>query len=606
MPNPRTPFGKRAEAVKRRFQGLSRDEAAKGLAGAGVVTNAMKEFGERAESDGLERAAETFGVHETIENLLNQARSMRTLGLQFSEVTVGIKMHEQMEKLKIPKERRVAVLKAMMTIAGSNRPKRFIDTMIELAEHVESAGISYGGAVPRFDENVRRIAEKGEEERRKTRESAAKKEEGINRISMEQQAEVKRVEEEQERKLRRATEVEQKKAETAKKETDAARERRKTIERETGKKEKALEEIHEEVGRASKDLEKMRSDKKNLLDRAEEVARIDEVFTRYGVLLPEKKAAVLREVEKLGEDPKVVVELIESYGGLRRAVSEVKSKLVQPRKVLRQIGSETRKASRRLDKTQLKVGEAKQRLSDTKTQAKKAKRRLRYFVGRAAEAEGVRASLGSLRGAEAERKKNLEGLERRLSETLGKIAAVEKVDASIEGLKGAEASHRKALKRVGARLSRKEEELRATIVDIAKAHEVGESLDKLEQRMKELDADVISMTTKRDVSQRKDENEKKEMEGKIEGLSEELDKVTSQLDSLDAEVSNRISSLKPIADAYKFVAEGIGEPEVVVPLIKTFLANVVKWEAGRPGHGIVSTTEVSEGARMILMGLGLP
>jgi len=596
---------------------MSRDEAAKGLLAGGGVTNAMAEFDDLANDEGLDRAAETYGVHELLELLLNQSKEMKKLDLQFSDVEVGIEVQGLLDKLNIPREKRVDVLKAMGTIVKNDRPKRFIETTMELAEHVDSGGISYRDAVPRYDENIKRIMEREEEERRKTREIAANEQAKTIRISKEQQAKVKRAEEEQEERLRKATKTEQEKlkkvtkaeqekSERARSLAKAATRRTESIEKATEKRIAALEKTSEALDRASKSLDKTRSEEKDLLERAEEVTQIDGTFAKYGVLLPEKKAAVLKEVERLGGDPKAIVDLIEAHGGLQRAVNEIKRKIAAARKALRLIGRDTRKASRGFDKTQSRLEEVQQKLKHTRADVRKAKRSLRYLLKRTAQVEGAGASLKSLRNMEAERTKELEDLSEKLSKTLKKVAYVEKVSADIDGLKRARDSRKKALRRVDARLSIAKGELKATVAKIAKAHALGQSLDELESRRKELDKEVRSMTVERNTLQRKYADEKNEIEHRKETLLREIGEAAGQLDSLIEDVEKEISSLRPIADAYKFIAEGKGEPEVVVPLTKAFLDNLVKWEAGRPGFNPVRRTNISTGAHMILTGLEVP
>gem|GEM_PF-5208947 len=58
MVNPRTDFWKDQQVVRRRFQGLSRDEAAAGLMSTGGASRAMDAFVEFAESD-IARALDT-------------------------------------------------------------------------------------------------------------------------------------------------------------------------------------------------------------------------------------------------------------------------------------------------------------------------------------------------------------------------------------------------------------------------------------------------------------------------------------------------------------------------------------------------------------------
>jgi hypothetical protein len=492
--NPRTVVYKEQEAVRRLFLGYNRDEAAKlpserkQLVATGVVSRVKGEFIGSAVRDGLMAAADAYGVRDLIEGLLDNAKDMRRQNMTVSDARLGIDEHFLMDRAGIPLQRRPEVTKALGVIVKAPNPKKVLNILIELSVNVEENHLSYDDAVPNYLENVKKIRETEERERQKTLEDAQTKEAEIRRVSKEEEARVRRTTQKETAKLAKVRREEEGK-------TEAARDEKIRLEKCIKSDKKLQGQTKTELQKVRDELRGVKEAMKDILARADMVQSMNEEFSKLGVTKPEEKAAVLREVEQLGEDPKTIAEVLREYKGVRVGLHKAALRTKHERKKFRSIEHSIREYNRSLERTIAKQQKADGNLTSTKIEARKARNHLKYIIRKTAAFEGADSSLSGLRSAIVARQVTLKDLttktevaQGRLDYILAHVAEAEGVEASIAGLKGAEAAVKESLQS-------KKDELDGIIRTIARAHGAEPTLAGLERRENAFQQSIKNLST---------------------------------------------------------------------------------------------------------------
>jgi hypothetical protein len=500
--NPRTPFWVRKEIVRRRLSGYSRDAAVKGLAAAGVGSEAMREFVEMGERDGLMNAAREFGVGDIVNDLLRQSKVMQDHGDSFDDVDLGIEVSRLFDALNVPKNMRREFTKALRTAVKTKRPASFVKTSVELAEHVEQhPEHTFTSAVADFDQRVADIEAKEKSEREKTEAEARK----VTDAEASRLAKLRQREEE----LTRNAKVE-----------------RARVDAETAEQNRILRSLKLELDSTTEEL----SNKRRLLKRVEKVEQMDTMFAKQGVTAPEEKAAVLLEVQKSGGNITALVHATREYRGLDRGLKTVTEKLGKARGKLRDTRTAIREHDKELERTLKKESEAEERLGQYRINARSAKNHLKYLIRKTARVEGLGASLKELGEAIQIRKTNLEVLQGRTAyqegsynAIVGRVSEAEGCEKSINGLKES--------------IARRQGELDDIVRSIAKTHNSEPTLRGLEIREATLNRSVLLLTKRESdliVSVRVKTDEVSKLQNQKNELDDFFRTVPKTLESIEA------------------------------------------------------------------------
>jgi myosin heavy subunit len=443
-------------------------------------------------------AADAYDVRDVVEGLFDNAKDMRRLRLTFTDVKLGIDVHDLMDRANVPLQKRPEVMNALGAIVREPNPKKALNTAVELTRHVEANHLSYDEVVPGYDQHVRGIRDVEEEERRKTTKNAAKKEQEIRRTTSQEQKRVKRTTREVATKLTKIRETEEERARQAREENGR-------LIKAIGKNNVVLRKVTRDVGTKKKELTDVQSKKRNILARIDKVEQADQLFAKLDVTQPEEKAALLREVEIRGGNLNNLVEALRQYGSVERALKKARAKTVEERHKLRDVKTSLREHDRDLDRALRNLDEVQEKLVTTRTERKHAKNQLKYIVGRIAKAEGVEKSMGGLREALDRVTKQLEIENTKLAKVIENIARAHGAEPTLEGLKRREEEYVRslldlqgkvlregeALKRLNSDIGNKNQEITALLSaknDLDGYFETaGKTLDSIEARAKEVE-----------------------------------------------------------------------------------------------------------------------